>query len=139
MRTPDTYDADKRYVFSNWTGEDFACSWGGVPTSVARGESVELPEHLALTFARHLVDREMSRDGKSALLAVDEERAPYEAKTVAALEAGADSPALAAIKEQIRAEVEAEAGEAKPAKKGGRKGAKAEAAPLSEAGEFAGL
>lgn len=140
MKSPNTYNNDNRYVFSNWTPEDFIGQWAGVPTLVAAGESKELPEYLAHHFTKHLVDREMSRDGKSALMAVEEERAPYEAKTVAPLAAGADSPALAAIKEQIRAEVEAEAASpaAAPAKKGKGKKAVVEA-PLSESAEFAGL
>ena len=105
MKTPDTFNNERRFVFSNWTAEDFEGSWNGEKTLVKAGESKELSMALAYNFTKHLVDREMSRAGKSNLQGVEEERAPYEAKTMAEIGEGTDSPALATLKEKIRAEV----------------------------------
>lgn len=105
MIQPAVYDNEKRYLFSNWTNEDFVGIWGGVPTLIKKGESVELPEYKAFHFTHHLVDREMMKDGKM-LLDVQEARQPYEDKTCVELTAGVDSPAMASLKEKIRQELE---------------------------------
>ena len=105
MRTPDIYDDTKRFIFNNWTSEDFTGSWGGVHTIVKAGDTKELPMSLAYVFTKHLVDRELQKVGKANLLGVDEERAPLEAKTMTEIGEGTDSPALSALKEKIRAEI----------------------------------
>jgi len=101
------YDNERRYIFTNWTSEDFVGTWAGIGTTIKPGESIELPQYKAFHFCKHLVDREISKDGK---VAVDsrEARSPYENKTIAEITAGMDSPALASIKEKIKEEIEKE-------------------------------
>ena len=119
MNKPDTYSIDRRFVFSNWTNEDFIGQWAGVTTTIKQGETKEFPMYLAYHFTKHLVDREMNKAGKSNLLGVEEERAPLEDKTIAEIGEGTESPALTALKEKIREEViEAESKKVKkPTKK----------------------
>lgn len=110
MRDLQIYNEDNRYIFSNWTSEDFTCTWGGVGTTVKAGDTIELPEYKAVTFTKHLVNREMMRDGKDASMASPDARKEYESKTLVEITAGVDSPALASLKEKIREEVEIETG-----------------------------
>lgn len=105
MQFPNSFDENKRYIFTNWTTEEFRGSWGGQGQVVAAGETIEVPEYLAYHYTKHLVDREMQRDGKDSVMGVDEMRLPYEEKTMTAIGAGTDSPAMTALKEKIRAEV----------------------------------
>lgn len=111
MQTPDTFDNSRKFIFSNWTNEDFEGTWAGEKSIIKKGETKEFEMFLAFHFAKHLVDREMTKDGKSNLLGVPEERATYEDKTITEIVAGTDSPALAALKAQIRAEIEEDARE----------------------------
>lgn len=108
MNIPDTYDNNRKFIFTNWTSEDFDVQWGGENFTIKVGETQEFPMAQAYHFTKHLVDREMSRTEKASLMGVDEERVPFERKTIAEISAGTDSPALATLKEQIRKEVEAE-------------------------------
>lgn len=110
-----TYDNEKRYIFSNWSNEDFVGVWAGVSQTIKAGETTELVEYKAYNYTRHFVNREMMKDHKENSMDSAEARAPYEAKTVALIGAGTDSPALAAIKEKIKEEVEVELGK-KPKK-----------------------
>lgn len=112
MQLPNTYDPERRYIFSNWTSEDFTGNWGGVPTVIVKGESIELPQFKAISFCKHLVDREMQKAGAHAVDS-DEARQPFEAKTIVEITGGIDSPALANLKEKIRAEVKDESAEMK--------------------------
>lgn len=112
-----TYDNEKRYIFSNWTSEDFTGVWASVPTVVKAGESIEVPQYKAYHFTKHLVDREMIKDNKENSMASPEARAVYEEKTVAEITGNVDSPALAAIKEKIKEEIEVESGKKKATKK----------------------
>lgn len=105
MIKPDTYNNDRRFVFSNWTSEDFTGQWGGVATTIKAGETKEFPMYLAYHFTKHLVDRELNKANKSHLLGVDEERHPLEQKTIAEIGEGTDSPALSALKEKIKEEI----------------------------------
>lgn len=131
MIQPDTYNNDRKFIFSNWTEEDFTGQWAGVSYTVLKGETKEFPMYLAYHLTKHLVDREMNRAGKSHLLGVEEERAIFETKTVSEIGEGTDSPALASLKEKIREEVlEVEAKKAKKTKK---------EAPIEDTGEFADL
>lgn len=132
MRTPDVYDNTKRFIFSNWTAEDFTAVWAGEVTTVKAGETKELPMYLAYNFTKHLVDREMNRDNKSNLMGIDEERAAYENKTMVEIGEGTDSPALASLKAKIAEEIKEET--TKKAKKG-----KKEEEKVEDKGEFADL
>lgn len=104
MIQPAIYDSEKRYIFSNWSNEDFIGTWGGVDTLIKKGESIELPQYKAFHFTRHLVDREMM---KANIMVLDsqEARDPFEAKTCAEITAGIDSPAMAILKEKIKSEI----------------------------------
>lgn len=102
---PDTFDPDRRFVFNNWSDEDFVGQWNGVQTLIKAGEIKELSMYLAYHFTKHFVDREMSKEKKDAFLAVDETRKPYEDKTITEITSGVDSPSLTALKEKIREEV----------------------------------
>jgi hypothetical protein len=126
---PVTFSPEKRYVFNNWTKEDFTGSWGGSTQIIKAGETKELQEYLAFHYTKHLVNREMMRDGKDGSMSSEEARAPYENKTMAEIGDGIDSPALASLKEKIRAEIE---GGDKVEKKSNKKlnNAKAEFADL---------
>lgn len=105
MSEINVYDNSRKFLFSNWTNEDFVGKWGGVETVVKVGETKEFEMSLAYHFTKHLVDRELQKQGKSHLAGVPEERKPLEEKTIAELVAGQDSPALATLKAQIKAEV----------------------------------
>lgn len=105
-----TYDNEKRYLFSNWTNEDFTGVWGGAPTTVKQGETIELPMYKAYHFTKHLVNKEMMKDGKDGSMDSPEQRLPYETKTVMEITGGVDSPALSALKEKIKEELEVETG-----------------------------
>ncbi len=129
-----TYDNEKRYVFSNWSNEDFTCAWGGVSTTIKVGETVELPQYKAYTFTRHFVNREMSKANQDIALDVPEARKPFEMKTIAEITAGTDSPALATLKEKIKEEIAVESG--KKAKKAAKE-VKAEKEETTE--EFADI
>lgn len=107
MQLPDVFDNEKRYIFTNWTGEDFVGTWSGVDTLVKPGESIEVPQYKAFHFTKHLVNREIEKSGR---VAVDspEARKPYEEKSMTEITAGIDSPALASIKQKIKEEVQKE-------------------------------
>lgn len=111
MELPTNFDNSRRFIVSNWTPEEFTGKWDGTEYTIPAGTTKEFPMYLAFHLTKHLVDREMNRDKKSSLAGIDEERKPYEDKTLAEITLDTDSPALAALKEQIRAEVaEQEAG-----------------------------
>lgn len=51
--------------FTNYTDENFKCSWDGEPYTVAAGETRQFPPFLAEVFAKHFADRELNKAGKS--------------------------------------------------------------------------
>jgi hypothetical protein len=101
MEYPSRFNEESRYLFTNWSNEDYTGTWNGVSQTVKAGTYVELPEYKAFHYCRHFVDREMFKDKKDTLVGVDAARKPYEEKTIAKIEEGMDSPALAEIKKQI--------------------------------------
>jgi hypothetical protein len=104
------YDNEKRYIFSNWTNEDFVGMFAGVPTLIKAGEVLEVPQHKAYLFTRHLVNREMMKANKDIELDNPDSRRPFEDKTIAEITAGVDSPAMAILKKKIKDEIEVESG-----------------------------
>jgi hypothetical protein len=108
MIYPDTFNNDRRFLVSNWSKEDFIGMWASVTYTIKAGETKEFPMYLAYHLTKHFVDREMNRNGCSSLLGVDEARKAYEEKTIVELAAGATSPALQALKDEIRKEIEKE-------------------------------
>jgi len=108
MQIPDTFDNERRFIFSNWSDEDFTGQWGGVPTLIKAGAVMEFPMYLAYHFAKHFVDREMYKAHKEQFVSVDEVRKEFEEKTISEITSGTDSPALASLKEKIKEEIENE-------------------------------
>lgn len=111
------YDNEKRFIFNNWSNEDFECNWGGQSTLIKAGETKEFPMYLAYHFGKHFVDREMIKAGKSNLLGVEEERAVFGKKTIAEITGSTESPAMVALKEKIKKELEMGEVDEKPAPK----------------------
>ena len=134
MIDPVIYDPERRYVFSNFSNEDFTGYASGVAQLIPAGTTVELPMFKAYLYTKHLVDREMTKDGKEGSMSGQEARQPYEDKCIAEITAGVDSPALASLKEKIKEEIEEEVVK----KKGGRP-AKAKEEVLASDKEFSGL
>ena len=112
MIEPNVYDNERRFIFTNWTNEDFPSSYGGEVKVIKAGESVELPMFKAYLFTKHLVDREMHKAHKESSVSSQEARQPYEDKTIAEVTAG-DSLVIQNLKEKIAEEVQAESGEKK--------------------------
>lgn len=142
MQTPNKMENEKRYIFTNWSKEDFLGQWDGATTLVKAGEYIEVPEYLAFHFCKVLVDREMLRNGQETMMANEEARDPHERKTIVEIKAGIDSPAMVQLKEKIRQEIEDEKAHKEPGdkvsgkkeKKDGKKDGEKE-----EAIEFSGL
>lgn len=63
--------------FVNWSKEDFVGMWDSKPRIIKAGESIILPGFLADHYAKHLVDREIIRDGKEISLGIEAFRQPY--------------------------------------------------------------
>lgn len=151
------FDPERRFVFTNWTDEEFKGYWDKREYVFKAGDVRELPMYLAYHFCKHLIDRELHKQNRDMAVADPEARRPLEEKTIREIMANEESPERVALREEIRKEVMAQIGEAvsekvdtkvaeaegKPkAKKGGKKAKKddeqvAEAAPSSE--EFAGV
>lgn len=111
MELPTIMDNEKRFIFTNWSNEDFEGRWNGEVTIIKKGETKEFMMALAYHFTKHFVDREMMKDNKESNLSIDELRAPYEAKTMAEITSGTDSPALASLKKDIEQEIKEADGE----------------------------
>lgn len=56
------YNPLLRFAFTNITEEDFTSAWDGNPVTVKPGETVEVPEYLAVKFTGELVDKIMLED-----------------------------------------------------------------------------
>jgi hypothetical protein len=54
---------DKTVLFTNWTDEDMTETWDKKPFTVKKGESKYLPLYLAIHLGKHLVDRELNKQG----------------------------------------------------------------------------
>lgn len=109
MKMPEsTFNNDKRYIFNNWSNETFIGKWDGQAEIINPGEIKELPEYKAYYYTKHFVNREMDKVGKSAFSGIDAERAPFEEKTCTLITGDTESPALASLKDKLRAELQAE-------------------------------
>ena len=123
------YSKTDRYMFYNWSAEDFVQHFGADSSyndktvvenhpaydlRVKAGEMRELGQFEALTCTKHFVNREMMREAL-ALEGKEKERAemkmndrtarkPYEDKTLSKIEANAESPFVAEMRAKIRAE-----------------------------------
>ena len=63
--------------FKNYTTEDFVGMWDGVERLIKAGDSINLPGFLADHYAKHLVDREMFREGLDMSINIQEARKPF--------------------------------------------------------------
>lgn len=123
------YDKEKRFMFNNWSSEDFIQHFGAESAyndtrlletqsafdlTIKAGEMRELGHFQAFMCTRHFVTREMLRDAEK-LTGKDRERAemgmnnaelrkPYEDKTLAEIKAGQETPFMDSLREKIRAE-----------------------------------
>lgn len=102
------FDNNRRFVFTNWTVEDFIGQWGGEKEVIEKGAIKEYPMFLAYHYAKHLTDREMFRDHKEVMMTVPDERKKYIDKTITEITGDTESPALMALKDKLRKEIEAE-------------------------------
>jgi hypothetical protein len=66
-------------LFVNFTDEDFTWKFDGVPYNFPKGQSIYMEESKVRHFAKHLVNREMMKDGKDDLMTG---REVYEAKCI---------------------------------------------------------
>lgn len=105
MIYPDTFNNERRFIFNNWSNADFSCNWGGVPQLVKSGESKEFNMALAYHMTKHFVNQEMFKLCKDAGIASDEERKPFEERTLAEITANTDSPGLSELKSRIESEI----------------------------------
>lgn len=132
-------DVENRYIFNNWSDQDFACKWDGKERIIKAKETIEVPEYLALHYTKHFVNKQMILDGKEQMMGIPEKRKEYEDKCITALTQNIDSPALTSLKDQIRAEIEAQLKEGKPAVYVAGKKGKAEPEEVKKDEEFADL
>jgi len=106
MQYPPRFNEESRYIFTNWSDEDYTGTWNGISETVKAGEFKELPEYKAFHYCRHFVDREMQKAKvKDESIGIDSVRKPYEDKTIVKIGDGVDSPALATIKKQIAKQI----------------------------------
>ena len=105
MIYPDTFNNDRRFIFSNWSKDDFTVQHLGQPETIKAGEVKEYTMAKAYHICKHFVDRELMRVGKEAFMAVEEQRAPLEARTITEITGDVESPALANLKAKIAEEV----------------------------------
>lgn len=54
----------KSVVFKNFTDSEFVCSWDGTPYRFAPGKEMYVEDWKAEHFAKHLVDKVMSKAGQ---------------------------------------------------------------------------
>lgn len=57
----------KSITFVNWTKEEFTWKWDNEEYSFPAGKEIMLPEYQAHHFAKHLVNRELTKMGKQVI------------------------------------------------------------------------
>lgn len=128
MQPEGLYNPMLRFAFTNITEEDFVSVWDGNPITVKPGESIEVPQYLAVKFTGELVDKIMisavkldeveyykrnpgqipnSYRGASSL-GVPRARQEWEEKICRQLEVDEESPQMQIMRAQIKAELEAD-------------------------------
>lgn len=130
----EVYDPRKRYLFTNWSDEDFSQSFlpetravqagsreedrevtPRYTLTVKAGETVEMSQFEAVTCVRHFVDREIDKEVSKLPESVKSKhylavgnpdmRKPYEDKTIREIGGSeAGSAFIDSLREQIRAE-----------------------------------
>jgi hypothetical protein len=124
-----TYSNTMRFMFNNWSTEDFTQHFGeensyndnkvvtnqpAYDLTIKAGEMRELGQFQAHICVRHFVNREMLRES-NLLTGKDKERIemgmghaqlrkPYEDKTISEIKPGEESPFMDKLRAEIRAE-----------------------------------
>lgn len=128
------YDPTRQFEFTNITNEPFVFKWNNKPITVAAGEKVQLPHHLAVHATTMLVDKIMLdevhaeeektkletrnpyfRSARGIMIGIPAKREPYENKILRELDkkSGTDAELqVIRIREEILNDLKAE-----PAKK----------------------
>lgn len=114
MEYPSRFNEESRYIFTNWSDEDFTGMWNGISHTVKAGAYIEVPEYKAFHYCRHLVDREMRKAGNEATLGVHSAREAMEKKTIVKIGEEAESPVMETIKKQLKKEMESDKADSKP-------------------------
>lgn len=113
------YDNSQRYKFTNIDDEEFVCMWNGEEiTRIPAGASVTLPESQAITYAKDLCTRVMTKEERAKFVpnmreATWEEsqktrvglpmaRDPYEKRILSKLNASDETPEIQLMKAQIK-------------------------------------
>lgn len=110
------YDPTKRGAFTNIDDQDFVGVWNGEGITIKPGQTVTLPEHLAIKFTCELVDRVMVKDemakfvpsakwptyeeSERTMVGIPAARAPYEARVLKWLDRKDDSPEMQLLRMQ---------------------------------------
>ncbi len=122
------YNGLARYAFTNITEEEFVSHWDGQPWIVPAGQTVELPEYMAVKMTKELVDKIMIGEVKLAednyykanpgaapnsfrapnQMGVPAARKVWEDKIVRQMEIDEESPQMAIERAKIRSEMEAQ-------------------------------
>lgn len=118
------YDADRRFVVTNWLPEAHLSFWDSKPINIVAGGMYECEHAIAFKLTKEIVDKAMfaiaqdafkNAGGDNAYAQKMLERAemailnrdmrkPYEDKTLAELKTGEENPIMAKMRAEIRAE-----------------------------------
>lgn len=121
------YDAERRFVVSNWLATPHESFWDSKPITIPAGGMYECEHAIAYKLTKEIVDKAMfahadeefkKAGGDSAYAQKVRERAemstlskdlrkPYEDKTLAEIKAGEENPIMSRMREQIRREEQA--------------------------------
>lgn len=110
MIEPAIYDNERRFLFTNWSSEDFTGTIGGISETIKSGETKEFPMFKAYLFTKHFVNREMMRNGREVSMDSPEVRQGFEEKTIAEITANIQAQVVNKLKEKIDEKIEEEKG-----------------------------
>lgn len=128
MEVEGVYNPALRFAFTNITQEDFTSAWDKSPIVVKPGETIELPQYLAVKLTRELVDKIMIEGVKlneveyykknpgtipnsyraPSQLGIPEARKVWEDQICRQLAVDEESPQVQVMRAQIKAELKAD-------------------------------
>ena len=130
MHPEGLYNPALRFAFTNITEEPFVSYWDGQPMTVPAGQTVELPQYLAVKMTKELTDKIMIGEAKldalskglvgaqtprTSQLGVPAARKVWEDKICRVLDVDEESPQVQVMRAQIKAELLADlSAEAQP-------------------------
>lgn len=116
-----TYDPEKRFIFTNWSDEDFTHTIDGRPVTIKAHDMREFGHFEAYLLCKYFVTREMlkmadgiptkpyeeSKEKQAATFAINnpDMRKPFEDKTLTEIGAGERSPLEQIIETRLRKEL----------------------------------